>query len=485
MRKVTGSLILSLFLSGCASVEKPEQEVEVVSDETKTEQFYQQLISGSTPNIAQLNLFLTAMPKGGDLHHHYSGSLYVETYLDWVEDKQYCVDVASLKIKAKMADNETCLTATGIRNNSVAYRKLLTLWSDKDYSNHYHDQPAPDQNFFNTFGYFGPVSKAAYDKGLNILKDRAKKENVLYIETMLGSVPYSYQDELFDRNVRNSSDQEELFIYFDQLGAKIEQDQGFNRRVNYFVEKLNQYHQGIDDADFTMRYQSYASRNSDPSKVFSRLYAAFKASNNSDLIVGVNIVGPENGVVAIQDYRLHMQMFNYLRGKYPSVNRALHAGELTLGMVRPKNLTFHITDAVNIAGAQRIGHGIDLPYEDNATELLQIIKEKSVIEINLTSNEFILGVKGQEHPYLIYSAYDVPMVISTDDSGVSRNNLTHEYVLLSSRYKPDYLQVKEYVYNSIRYSFADDEIKQQMTETLNMRFDEFERKMSEFSQRLK
>lgn len=39
---------------------------------------------------------------------------------------------------------------------------------------------------------------------------------------------------------------------------------------------------------------------------------------------------------------------------------------------------------------------------------------------------------------LIYSAYGVSIVICTDDSGASRNNLTGEYVMLAARYKPSY-----------------------------------------------
>jgi len=42
-------------------------------------------------------------------------------------------------------------------------------------------------------------------------------------------------------------------------------------------------------------------------------------------------------------------MYNYLLRKYPIVNRSLYAGELTLGMVRPKDLTFHIEEAIDIA----------------------------------------------------------------------------------------------------------------------------------------
>ncbi|MEJ2178507.1 MAG: hypothetical protein P8Y12_11320 [Gammaproteobacteria bacterium] len=113
-------------------------------------------------------------------------------------------------------------------------------------------------------------------------------------------------------------------------------------------------------------------------------------------------------------------------------------------MVRPKSLNFHIRQALEIAQAQRIGHGVDLPYEDDSVGLLAALRSGSVIEINLTSNQFILGVEGNHHPYLIYASYGVPLVISTDDSGVSRNNLSNEYMLLASRYLPAYERIKEY-----------------------------------------
>ena len=167
-----------------------------------------------------------------------------------------------------------------------------------------------------------------------------------------------------------------------------------------------------------------------------------------------------------------------IRDRYPQVNRALHAGELTLGMVRPKDLLFHIQEARDIAKAQRIGHGIDLPYERNSLALLEDLKQNAAVEINLTSNEFILGVEGNEHPYLIYSSYGVPMVISTDDSGVSRNNLTGEFVLLASRYKPAYQKIKEYVYNSIHYSFMSEEDKAINLERLDRKFEVFESEMA-------
>lgn len=123
-----------------------------------TADYYASLVKGDA-QISLLNLFFTNMPKGADLHHHYSGSIYAETFLDWVAKNNWSIDSATLKISTSPANSAPhLLTVSELQSNDVLYRKLLTLWSDKDYDNHYHEQVAPDQNFFNTFGYFGPVS---------------------------------------------------------------------------------------------------------------------------------------------------------------------------------------------------------------------------------------------------------------------------------------------------------------------------------------
>ena len=201
--------------------------------------------------------------------------------------------------------------------------------------------------------------------------------------------------------------------------------------------------------------------------------------------MGVNIVAAENNHIALSDYTLHMRMYNYLSNKYPEVNRALHAGELTLGIVRPRDLNFHINQAVQIAKAQRIGHGVDIPYETQSSVLLENLKNNDVaIEINLTSNQFILGVEKGAHPYQIYAAYGVPLVISTDDSGVSRNNLSNEFMLLASRYKPSYTRLKSYVYNSIKYSFLSPEDKKKQLAILDNEFMAFELNISKLMSKM-
>jgi adenosine deaminase len=177
----------------------------------------------------------------------------------------------------------------------------------------------------------------------------------------------------------------------------------------------------------------------------------------------------------MRDYTLHMQMFRYLKKVYPKVNVAMHAGELALGDVPPEDLKYHIDQALNVAGAQRIGHGIDLAHETNAVGIMKTMRAKDIpVEINLTSNAFIEGVKGENHPITLYRKYGVPYVISTDDAGVTRHNLANEYVLFASRYKPSYAEVKKASYNSIRYSFLPEADKQRLTRLLDARFARFE-----------
>ncbi len=48
-------------------------------------------------DLAKLQFFFSQMPKGGDLHHHFGGSLYAESYLEWLEEKGYYLNTESLK----------------------------------------------------------------------------------------------------------------------------------------------------------------------------------------------------------------------------------------------------------------------------------------------------------------------------------------------------------------------------------------------------
>jgi adenosine deaminase/adenosine deaminase CECR1 len=471
---------------------------EVQSDTQKknylaTKRYYDSLING-TPQLAELNLLTTLLPKGGDIHHHYTGALYAETYLDWVEKQKFCVydnddaehghEKFRINTSTNASGEKDCLTAAQIRKDDGFYRELLTHWSDKDFSNHDHEQSPPDKQFFDTFGYFSPATGYPASVGLAILKQQAKADNLQYIETMLKGAPSVDNPEFSTRinQLAPDADGVEVNAALAAYADFLDHDATAQQKVTDYKAALVNYAAGIDDADFTLRFQSYVSRNSPPAQVFAGLYSAFAAAHDNKLIVGVNIVGPENGIVAMHDYHLHMLMFNLLKKRFPDVHLSMHAGELTLGMVPPDGLRNHIHEAVEIAGAERIGHGIDVTYEADPDRLLaEMIQHNVAVEVCLSSNAFILGVEGQAHPVTVLMRHHVPFVIATDDAGVSRSSINAEYELFISCYKPSYDFLKEVIHRSIRYSFLTEDEKALQLKQLDRRFAQFEATVAKMS----
>ncbi len=93
-------------------------------------------------------------------------------------------------------------------------------------------------------------------------------------------------------------------------------------------------------------------------------------------MLGLNLVMPEDWYVPMKDFPLHMRMLAYLHERYPKVHISLHAGELVQGLVPPEGLRFHIRDSVEIAHAERIGHGVDVMNETNPEQLLREMAER-------------------------------------------------------------------------------------------------------------
>jgi adenosine deaminase len=136
------------------------------------------------------------------------------------------------------------------------------------------------------------------------------------------------------------------------------------------------------------------------------------------------------------------------------VNISLHAGELAPGLVPPEGLRFHIRQAVELGHAERIGHGVDVMYEADASKLLKEMAERHVmVEVNLSSNEAILGVQGDEHPFPLYLKAHVPVALSTDADGVSRIDLTQEYVRAANEYHLTYQDLKTLARTGMEHNF--------------------------------
>lgn len=469
IRQSSSLAVLALALAGSVHAATPK------ANEAATARHFAALVAGGDARTAELTLFFSQMPKGGDLHHHYSGAIYAEQFISWVDKQGYCINKQSYRIETDKKPDAVCLSGADTVADDGVYRELLQRWSSKDFYNHGALQSPPDRQFFSTFGYFNPVADSNTNEGLLTLKQRAIEENVSYIETVFKLSPFTQNADFDALALKPGTGDAALDQAMASWMAALDQDAAFNQNIGAYVAGVQRDSANVDDARFTMRYQPYVLRFFSPSMVFSSMVSAFKASRQSPLIVGVNIVGQESASVSMRDYALHMKMFRFLKARYPDVKLSLHAGELALGDVPPEGLRFHIDQAINVAGANRIGHGLDLAHETNAPAIIRTMRERDVpVEINLTSNGFISGIKAGNHPLTIYRKYKVPYVIATDDAGVTRHTLAQEYVLFASRYQPGYAEVKQAAYNSLRYAFLPAADKARLSRDLDSRFSAFE-----------
>ena len=417
-----------------------------------------------------LRAFLYRMPKGADLHSHLSGAIYAESWIRAAGEDHLCVDTKTLAFvkpeagQYKGTDDQgkhfvpICkagqVAASDVPQNQHLYDDLIDAFSMRTFvpvtadSGHDH--------FFDTFEKFGGTDKRHMGEWLDEVATRAAAQNEQYLElmdtpdfknaaalaTQIGFNPnfVEYREKLLAAGIKDS---------LPSVKAALDQAEADRRQREHCGEAEAQ-----PACSVKIRFIYQVLRALPPEVVFAQVVLGFEAAAADPLWVGMNFVQPEDSYVAMRDYRLQMQMLDAIHGSYPQVHISLHAGELALGMVPPDGLTFHVRLAVEQGEAERIGHGVDVMYEDRPYELLKEMSSKHVmVEVNLTSNDVILNIKGDDHPFELYRRYGVPVALSTDDEGVSRIDLTHEYVRAAVTYPLTYRDFKRMVRTSLEHSF--------------------------------
>ncbi|MES1181843.1 MAG: adenosine deaminase, partial [Flavobacterium sp.] len=278
-------------------------------------------------NEAALTAFFSQMPKGGDLHHHYSGSIYAEPLLKRVVAEDFYVNTETMKVAKEKPSTGTWEKFSTLQSRGqldLYKQKVIQKWSVKDYND--VDYPS-DKLFFESFDKFKHAVDGNFESGLLELKNRAIKENVSYLETQLSTIKCHVNTgdlTRFNESLRNatkSKNEKTVRLLLDTLYNSLLQkgiaDSAKKFNTN-FVEKLHtSLH--IDDSNFTMRYQNYVLRFMEPVDLFKNIILTFISADTSPLIAGTNIVSPEDGETSMKDYWLHMIMFNYCHSRYPAV----------------------------------------------------------------------------------------------------------------------------------------------------------------------
>jgi adenosine deaminase len=203
----------------------------------------------------------------------------------------------------------------------------------------------------------------------------------------------------------------------------------------------------------TVRYLVQTMRDGKPEQTMAQLQLGVALVAADKRWVGLQLVAPEDGYESTKYYDVHMRIVAELTDAGRKTPVALHAGELNLKLVAPKTISHHVTDAVRIAGARRIGHGTALPLEVDAHAVAREMAAKGVlIETNLVSNSVILEVPPEEHPYAWFRKMGVPVALSTDDSGISRHELWGDYAF-AVRNGATYADLKTAARNGVAFSF--------------------------------
>jgi adenosine deaminase len=418
-----------------------------------------------------LRAFLADFPKGADLHVHLSGAVYAETFIRDAGEDGLCVDTVALSF-AKPPCKGKQIPARDLSGdispaNQVLYDRLIDSFSMRSYIP-FSEWSGHDQ-FFATFAKFGGLNMSHSGEWVDEVAARAAAQNQQYLELM-ETPPFGHAAQIAHAagwSPELAQADAQAFVRFRQtllnhgLRDEVAADRDDVRTAEAARKQME--HCGTAQAapacNVEVRYIYQVLRGFPPEQVFAQTLLGFETVHASmdaheDTWVGINFVMPEDGLISMRDYTLQMKMLDYLHSVYPKVHITLHAGELAGGLVPPEGMRFHIRQAVELGHAERIGHGVDVMHEDNARALLEELARKHVmIEINLSSNQGILGIEGDQHPFPVYRSAHVPVALSTDDEGVSRIDLTHEYVRAAIDYGLSYRDLKQLARTGMEHNF--------------------------------
>ena len=417
------------------------------------------------------------MPKGGDLHNHLSGAVYAETFLDLARRDGMCFDATRAIVPC--GDGATPIDKAF--TDSSVYSSLLDSMSMRQFrpvneSGHDH--------FFSTFRKFGNVSRKHVPEMLTEIVEREAEENVKYLELTfapdLGGAstaiaPLVSGDTLEEMYASVMNNPEKLAQLDDVVASARRTLDAAEASMRNTLRCGARFPR--PGCSSTVRYIYELYRGTPNRSVFAGMLVGYRLANVDPRVVAVNPVMPEDAYLSMTQFDEQMQMFAFFRARYPRVHLTTHAGELWLGLVPIEGLRNHIRDSVFVAGAERIGHGVDIAFERDSSEVMKVMAERRVaVEICLTSNDVILGVRGREHPLRLYMQHGVPVTLATDDPGVSRDDMTNQYMRAVQEQGLTYEELKDIAHNGIKYSFVDADTKTRLLKDLDERFKAFEDK---------
>lgn len=446
-------------------------------------------------STAALSTFLRGLPKGADLHTHLSGAASTESLIRWARQDGLCIRTSDASAVLPPCTPDTIPLSTATISSELQ-RTLLSSWSMENQAGPLRER---HQHFFDAFGKFSVVANShTLDMTEEVVR-RAAAQGVVHIEIIVGfqsSQIGRLADQIMDKGATWTDE------YLARARVELLQAPEFRPTILRSVEEISKISSELrtrfrcdaprpDPAcEVSVRYLIHAVRTQSREHVFGQWVYAFELAQADARVVGVNLVAPEESPMSLSHFDDEMQALGFLNRQNrsepgrQSVHVALHAGELVpeilpSGEAGQAHLRSHIRRAVAVAGAERVGHAVDLLHEseDESKDsdepaaferarltpeqqgsgkkslLRQLAQQGVAVEICLTSNQAILGTEGDAHPLATYLAAGVPVTLATDDEGILRTDLSSEYLRAAQVHRLDYRQLKTIARNGVEKSF--------------------------------
>jgi adenosine deaminase len=395
--------------------------------------------------------FLRAMPKGGDLHNHAGGAFYSEDGLRSAIRHHLFFNPTTNRFEEQKTDQNVPADQL-LRDDRLRYQFLdaATMRGATAGPAGGHD------HFFRTFSLRNSAWRGSTDaERLAGLVHRAQLQNMQYLELMADP-----GGEAMDRVLNAAAAEDTPEAALKRLQPLLE---GYVTAARADLDRRDQEiarEAGLSppisaaDRPITVRYLITASRLAPDEQVFATWAAAFALMRVDSRVVGVNLAAPEDHPIASERFGGQMRLLDFLWRQFNHPNITLHAGELNLFIAPLEDMTHHIRGSIEVGHARRIGHGTAVAWEDDVPGLLREMRDQGIaVEVCPSSSAAILGIEGDRHPFRLYRRAGVPLTLNTDDEGVSRSNMTMEYVRAVRSWNLTYADLKELARNSLEYSF--------------------------------
>lgn len=438
------TVLIASSLISCGHVPDKAQDASV-----------EQRFDAALKSRPELIAFLRAMPKGADLHHHLNGSTFSEHILQ---------SAHKLGLNYNLQTN--MFTDEPLGSNIISTAELRSSFFElSSYRDHYsmrgwHQNTENGRDhFFSIFRRIASSGRLPGEMLVEVLKRNAL-QNVQYIESIAPVVPLDLRESIGEALI--TFDVDDLESGYSQISSTVESDH-FASAITARIDEWEHYAEvalendrslppGLDYP--TVTFVPYVLRMGPLRDFFISAATSMAAVNADERVAALTIVGPEDLPDSNELFKSHMKIVDFLWRRMGQPRITLHAGELVPEEATLMDMSDRIRTSIDVGHARRIGHGVSIAWEHDATGLLaQMAEEQTLVEICLTSNEVILGISGDEHPFEMYRRAGVPLSLGTDDEGISRSPLTMEFVKAVERYNLDYDDVKELVRNSVEYAF--------------------------------